>query len=255
MMFYFKKILSAWIIPPTSLIVVALIATFLIRRRPVLAKNIIIASLGLTLFLSFYPVTDLLMWKLQPSHVLSQKELENAQAIVVLGGGTYVNAPEYGSDTVSRFTLERVRYAVELQRLSHLPILVTGGSVYGQISDAREMQATIVHDFRGEVEWIEDHSRDTAENALYSASLLHVAGINHVILVSQAWHLKRAQQLFEKEGLTVYLGPTGFVTYPHSFLYMILPHSEALMMSCVALHEWLGIVVDRVFKGVKAYGE
>jgi uncharacterized SAM-binding protein YcdF (DUF218 family) len=247
-MFYLKKILSAWLIPPVSLIVIALIATCLINRWPRMAKKILIFSLGLLLILSFYPVTDLLMLKLQPDHVLTKGEMSQAQAIVILGGGTYVDAPEYGSDTVNRFTLERVRYAVALQRLTHLPILVTGGSVYGGNSDAKTMQASIIHDFRGQVEWVEDQSRDTAENALYSAGLLQVAGIHRIILVSQAWHLLRAKKLFEHEELTVFVGPTGFVTHPHSLLYLSLPHPTALMMSCIALHERLGILVDRIFK-------
>ncbi|MDE2423390.1 MAG: YdcF family protein [Betaproteobacteria bacterium] len=254
-MFYLKKIISAWLIPPTSLIVLALLAVLLIPRRPRLAKNILLFSLGLLLVLSFYPVTDLLMFKLQPDHVLTQSELNQAQAIVVLGGGTYVDAPEYGADTLNRYTLERVRYAVALQRLSHLPILVTGGSVYGGASDAKTMQASIIHDFSGQVQWLEDHSKDTSENALYSSALLHVAGVNRIILVSQAWHLKRAKSLFEQEGLTVFLGPTGYATHSHEIAYLLLPHSQALMMSCVALHEWAGILVNRIFKGVKDDGK
>ena len=39
-----------------------------------------------------------------------------AQAIVVLGGGTYFNVVEYGSDTVNRYSLERIRYAARLHQ-------------------------------------------------------------------------------------------------------------------------------------------
>ena len=50
------------------------------------------------------------------------------QAIVVLGGGFYPRAPEYGADTVSRRSLERVRYAAHLQKRMAKPILLAGGN-------------------------------------------------------------------------------------------------------------------------------
>ncbi|MBU3736829.1 MAG: YdcF family protein, partial [Methylobacterium sp.] len=47
-----------------------------------------------------------------------------AQAIVVLGGGIHANTPEYGGDTLKSQTLERLRYAARLHRLTGLPVLV-----------------------------------------------------------------------------------------------------------------------------------
>ena len=50
------------------------------------------------------------------------------QAIVVLGGGLYPRAVEYGADTVSRRSLERVRYAARLQKRMGKPISLAGGN-------------------------------------------------------------------------------------------------------------------------------
>ncbi len=46
---------------------------------------------------------------------------------MVLGGGRYRDAPEYGNDTVGEYTLVRLRYAAKLHRETGFPLLVTGG--------------------------------------------------------------------------------------------------------------------------------
>ena len=66
----------------------------------------------------------------------------NAAVIIVLGGGIYADAPEYAADTLSSSALPRLRYAAYLHHLTELPILVTGGRVYGVgVSEGELMQA------------------------------------------------------------------------------------------------------------------
>ena len=57
----------------------------------------------------------------------TSSDAADAEAIVILGGGTRRNAPEYGGDTLGRLTLERVRYGAQVAKLTALPVLVTGG--------------------------------------------------------------------------------------------------------------------------------
>ena len=54
----------------------------------------------------------------------------------------------------------------------------------------------------------ESRSRNTAENALYSARMLRAAGIGEVILISHRTHLLRARLLFRLAGIAV-VGGTG----------------------------------------------
>ena len=168
------------------------------------------------------------------------------QAIVILGGGNYPAAPEYGGDTVSHYTLERVRYGVHLQRRSGLPILVTGGAPFGGRPEGETMKEAIERDFHGQVKWVEAASRDTAENAAMSAAMLKAAGITRIALVSHGWHLPRAVELFEHQGLEVLPAPTSFATHAPSLFAQALPSASALEKSYMALHEWLGILVQRM---------
>ena len=195
------------------------------------------------------PVTgNFLLQSLETIPPISEVQLKHVQAIVVLGGGTNSQAPEFGNeDTVNRWTLQRLRYGAYLQQLTVQPILVTGGAPYGGRPEAAAMAETLQRDFHAKDIWIEDQSKDTAENATYSATILKERGIQRIALISQAWHLPRAIKLFEQEGLTVSPAPTGYTHEDNEPIIRWLPKASALDKSSIALKEYLG----RLFSGRK----
>ena len=193
-------------------------------------------------------VGDTLLRTLETEPPITAAGLARAQAIVVLGGGSYPSAPEYGGDTVSGATLERLRYAARLQRASGLPVLVTGGAPFGGRPEGVAMAQSLTEDFGVPVRWVESASRDTAENAAMSAALLKAAGVSRIALVSHSWHLPRAIELFERQGLAVIAAPTVFKSNPSPDVQSLLPSVGALDDSYVALHEWLGRLVQALHR-------
>ena len=248
---YAKKILSALVLPPIGLVLLALWGVLLVRRHPRTGNAIAVFGLASLALLALPPVGDALMQSLEQYPTVSAQALSRVQAIVILSGDGYYAAPEYGADTVGRWTLERVRYGVQLQRTTDLPILTSGGAPFGGKPGAIAMKEVIEREYHGHVKWAETASRDTAENAAYSAAILKKAGISRIALVTQAWHLPRAVALFEHQGLEVIPAPTGFTTSDPSLFFQALPSASALLDSSLALHEWLGILVQRM-RGVEA---
>ena len=239
-----KKGLTALLMPPFSLILLATLGLVLGRRRPRLGSWVAGLALFALASLSWPPVADALVGSLERHPPLSAQALAQAQAIVILGGGIYPDAPEYGGqDSVARPTLQRLQYAATLQRRSQLPVLVTGGAPEGGRPEGEVMQQVLEQQFGVPVRWVESASLDTAGNAALSAPLLRAAGVQRVALVSQAWHLPRAVALFEAQGFTVLPAPTGFRTRPPGAWKRYLPSAEALLASQTALHEWLGRLV------------
>ena len=172
------------------------------------------------------------------------------QAIVVLAGGRDPYAPEYGHDgTVNSDTLVRLRYAAFLYRRTHLPVLVSGGTVYdGGPPEAVLMSTTLEHDFSVPVRWVEGRSQDTLQNAEFSAKLLRAAHISDVYLVTQAWHMRRAVVAFHAVRMKVTAAPTGFtaVARMHPAFLSFLPSAYALEQSARAVHEYVGLAWYRV---------
>lgn len=241
LLLFFKKLLTALLMPPVSLVLLVALGLVLGRRRPRLGRWVAGLALLVLSALSWPPVAGGLMSSLERYPPLSAQALAQAQAIVVLGGGIYPDAPEYdGQDSVASPTLQRLLYAATLQRRSHLPVLVTGGAPEGGRPEGEVMQQVLEQQFGVPVRWVESASLDTVGNAALSAPLLRAAGIQRVALVSQVWHLPRAVALFEEQGFTVLPAPTGFRTRLPRAATWYLPSAEALLASQTALREWLG---------------
>lgn len=242
-MFLLKKLFSAWLLPPLGLLVLALLALLVFGRK---RSGALIAgvALVLALALSLPIVADRLSRPLEGTPV-SIAGLHEAQAIVILGGGVYYGAPEYGGDTVSRYSLERVRYGAVLAHKTKLPVLVTGGSVYGGRPEGELMKAVLEREFSVPVKWVETQACDTSENASLSAPLLKNAGVQRIALVTHAWHMPRATAAFEKYGLKVTPAPMGFTPQGTSLFESLLPSTGAFERSANAIHEWVGYLLQR----------
>ena len=245
MLFLLKKILSALILPPTSLILLALLGTYLSRKHPKFGRTLAALSLTTLLILSLPITGNALLHSLETAPPITEAQLKDIQAIVVIGGRKNPKAPEYGyQDTVNRWSLERVRYAAHLQRITNTPILASGGAPYGGKPEADIMAETLKQEFHAKTVWVENRSNDTAENAAYSASILKQHGISKIALVSQAWHLPRAMPFFQRQGLTVYPAPTGFSGENAEPFTQWLPKASALDKSSMAIREWIAIIVQ-----------
>lgn len=248
LLFLLKKIVSAFILPPISLILLAFFGLWISRKHPKAGRTLATLSLTILLILSLPVTGNALLQSLETTHPISDTQLKEIQAIVILGGGNNSQAPEFGhEDTVNRWTLQRLRYGAYLQQLTGKPILVAGGAPFGGRPEADAMTETLQRDFHAKDIWIEDQSKDTAENAANSAAILKEHGVQRVAVISQAWHLPRAIKLFEQQGLRVYPAPTGYTREENETIIRWLPKASALDKSSIALKEYLG----RIFSGSK----
>lgn len=239
--FLLKKIVSALILPPASLILLALAGLWLSKQHPKAGRALSTLSLVALLILSLPITGNALLQSLETTPPISDAQLKDIQAIVILGGGKNNEAPEFDNeDTVNRWTLQRLRYGAYLQEQTGKPILVTGGGLFGERPEADAMAETLQRDFHSKDIWIEDQSKDTAENAAYSAAVLKQHDVQRIAIISQAWHLPRAIKLFEQQDFTVYPAPTGYTHEDDEPIIRWLPKASALDKSSIALKEYLG---------------
>ena len=237
-MFLLKKFLAAWLLPPFGFVVVAVVLLCVFwRRKAAVALSVVL--LVLTLSLSLPIVANEVAGRLEIYPPISAADLASGQAIVILGGGTHRGAPEYGDDTLSKLSLERVRYGAMLARKSKLPVLITGGVVYGGKPEAAIMKTVLEKEFLLPVRWSDADSRNTAENASYSVRVLNVANIRRIVLVTHAWHMPRAKSLFEQQGIAVIPAPTGFAPRGVPMFELLLPSTGAFERSSACLREWV----------------
>jgi uncharacterized SAM-binding protein YcdF (DUF218 family) len=188
-------------------------------------------------------VGHFLLQTLEISRPICTDATTRADAIVVLGGGRRIDSAEYGGDTLNGISLERLRYAAQLYRSSGLPILVTGGKPSGgTLAEGRIMQHILQSEYGIPTRWVEDAALTTWDNARLSAQLLKPSGARHIVLVTHAWHLRRAIPLFEAQGLSVIPAGIQFSSTRIDSILDCLPTPAGLRDSTFALHEWLGIL-------------
>lgn len=240
-----KALLKAVVLPPGGPLLLAIAGLLLARRHPRVGRSIAAAGVATLFVLSMPIVAALLVRSLDASPPLDLEVAKGAQAVVILGGGTRRGAPEYGGDTLGRLTLERVRYGARVARQTGLPVLVSGGSVSGDETEAKLMREALANEYGVDVRWVEDRSRTTHENAVESAAILRAAGVRRVVLVAHSFDMPRATSEFASQGIETIAAPTGIVTLRVDSPLDFLPSVMGIEGSYYALYEMLANAVRR----------
>ncbi|MCP3672804.1 MAG: YdcF family protein [Gammaproteobacteria bacterium] len=241
------NILKNILLPPGGLLLLGVLSLALSGR--LFGKILLTLTLVSFYLLSTQFVATNLIAGLERHIFVTPEEITSskAEAILVLASGRYEDALEYGGgDTIKGMSLERARYAAWLQRRTELPILVAGGDLRDRgISEAKLISQVLKEEFGRKVLATEEKSKSTWENILLTRQLLESHGIKKVALVTHAWHMPRAMQMFQDSEIDAIAAPTifstGKLTVSRSQTQDWLPNSSAFRESHIALHEYLGI--------------
>ncbi|MFP4151621.1 MAG: YdcF family protein [Alkalispirochaeta sp.] len=192
--------------------------------------------------------------------------LRTVDAVVVLGGGIVDNPPSevliadirYGSTREDRTTRRRGALAAEaesrlvygyrLARTLGVPIVVTGGRVMRDEtvpSEAETARLLLVElGFPSEEILIEDESRTTGENAIYTRERF---GFDEVAVVTSAYHMRRALFAFDAAGLTAVPAPAPYRTDEEPLRPIdFLPSASAFYGNSIWLRERVGLAWYRI---------
>ena len=242
MYFTLKAILRSLLLPPASALIIGLLGALLLRRWRRLGLTLLIGSVVSLWLLSTPLVADALLQWVERFPALDLSQPTRAQAIVVIGGGGVRRfAPEYQASAPEDILLERLSYTAFVARRSGLPVLVSGAS-----NEAPVMRESLDRDFGVPVRWVEAGSRDTFQNARFSAQILQAEGINRIILVTMSTHMYRAVQEFADAGFEVTPAPSGVFRPRARGVMRIVPTPGSLAASNSAVYEMLGEPMRRL---------
>ena len=132
-------------------------------------------------------------------------------------------------------------YGAYVARTTGLPVLVSGTP-----NETTAMRVTLARDFGVSTRWIEGESRDTYENARFSAVLLRTTGIKRIILITSSTHLYRAAQEYREAGFDVVPAPAGVWAPREDRVFRWLPQPDPLLRSHLALYELIGEPMRRL---------
>lgn len=253
-MFVFLSKLIPIFLYPLSLAAILLAGAVFLRKGK-WQKRLLIAGVVLIWLGGNGWVTGALLKSLEWQY-LPSAEMPEAQAIVILGGGTHpAMYPRPGPEVDEAG--DRMIYGARLYREGKAPIvMVTGGRLPWSLATGEASQEMVdLLTFMGVPEDAilqESESVNTYENGVFTKEILEPMGINRILLVTSAMHMPRSVAIFEKLGFEVIPAPTDFVIteFPKdlplsqiwpNYLFSIFPTADNLNKTALALKEYIGI--------------
>jgi len=273
-----RNLIAQLLMPPGIWLWLILLPLFLLKKRELLQKALILFGVLMIWFTSTNYLAlqltnalgSIITWSapldlnvLENKHNVNQGAKQNGvinsskpgaeQAIVILGGGRRSGAieyPQYQDQNIEARAMERVRYGVTLSQATHLPILLTGGAPdatsSNELTEAELTQIVLNNEFQVQARWLEKQSKTTEENAALSAKLLKQEGVTHIYLVTHFWHMPRAQAVFKKHGLKITPAPMGFYQKDQFHPLDFYPSSAGIERIRFIWSEALGLIWYRI---------
>jgi uncharacterized SAM-binding protein YcdF (DUF218 family) len=249
-MFFLSKLIPVFLYPIGLAILVLLVACVLLFRRRAEAAFLILLCIAGLWLASTGKVSSALLSPLEfRADGQEARNPPQAGAIVVLGGSVAEKWPP-GTGVRPDRAFGRLYRGIRLFREGKAELLVFSGGVLPWMEEAgyppeSELMWVLAHQqgIGSEDVLLESRSRNTHENALYTAQLLRKRDIRKVLLVTSARHMVRAMACFREQGLRPVPAPTDYLTDPRGSRTVLdyLPDARHLYYTTLALKEYLGL--------------
>jgi uncharacterized SAM-binding protein YcdF (DUF218 family) len=250
------KLLSLLVYPLTQVFLLQLLALLTLwwgRRRAALL--ILVVGVAWFYLVSTEVFGAWLMQNLERSYPpVAAQALPEADVIVLLGGGVHSRKSPQVLGDLNRWS-DRLLFAAALYKAGKAPaILLSGGGPEGRPTESElSRDILLVMGVPPESMVLEETSRDTHGNAVYTAPLIQQHGWERVLLVTSAFHMRRAVALFAARGIAVIPAPTDHFISHHAEqeddeleVLAWLPTLKGLLVTHYALHELVGFTVYRL---------
>lgn len=252
MFFLLSKTLDI-VLTPYAWIAILLVAAIPWRRRSLRRwrRRRALGVVGTVLLYAFSiePVANAIQWSMERDTPSSYRPDVTYDAVILLGGVTDERVMAVTGQPAYNDNVERLTVTHRLLREGHAKVAILSGAAIDpsleRYGEARVMgdqlsywgieEARIV---------IEDRARNTRENAVYSAEIVRARGYQRVLMVTSAFHLRRATECFNAVDLPV--DTLGVDYRAHDRTKSWLPRAQALATSSVLIRELFGRVIYRL---------
>ncbi|MFA7575239.1 MAG: YdcF family protein [Arcobacteraceae bacterium] len=252
----FRKIIMQLLFPPGGIILSILLigVLFLCNKKKLATILMLFLMIFLYLLSSWFgeyiflrPLED--DYGFLQENTMEDMNLANPVLVVLSGGITEESLS--GKAEIGEITLARLYGAYLIYNRSKYPIWVTGGILFNHkdaTSSATIMKQVLINlGVPFDNVFIEEKSRTTYENAIFTIEEIKKQGYKEIILVTSALHMRRSVQSFEDDQLTIIPAPVNYLfENKNPGILSILPNRESWEHNLRALHEWIGLLYYRI---------
>lgn len=249
MFFILSKVLL-FLTSPTVWIASLLILSVFLKRSSCKRKVRLISVLLMLIFSNRFLLNETLkLWEEQPL-VLEQDS--TYQIGIVLGGMSNYN------EKINRIAFrnggDRLFQALSLYYQGKIKkILISGGS--GRVLSQKLKEADFIRQYLSELQFpeqdliIENQSKNTRENALFSKKILESLNLNeNYLLITSSFHMRRAKACFTRVGINAEIYPTDWFAHYEAYSpdLIIVPSASALQGWEMLIHEIIGYITYKL---------
>lgn len=221
-----------------------------------MGKKIMIAGIITILFFSNQFIANLTMnaWEAEMKPIA---DLPNYEMGIVLTGMTNLSKTVYDR-TLFNKGADRATHALQLYKMGKIKkLLITGGQGINPTNPNKE--AELIRDFwvmAGVPEediLVENLAKNTYQNAIFSKNLLSEIGHDwnsneKFLLITSAFHMKRAKACFDKAAIPTDTFPVDYYgeDMQWSIPELLYPNPNALLLWHKLFKEWIGLITYKV---------
>ncbi len=248
MFFLFSKLLDVLLSPYTwaLLLVVASVPWRVRLRSPRDARRRRLCGalgVGILLLAAMPPVGNALLWNLERSATPTYDDAVTYDAVILLGGVVEERAMKSSGQIAFNDNVERLIVTHRLVRDGKARVVIVSG-----LSPEADVLAQQLEDWGLPKERIvlETRARNTRENAVFSQQIARDRGYARVLVVTSAFHMRRAAECFAAVGMKV---DTMSVDYRASDSVPFgewLPRAGSLALTSMVIREMAGRWIYRV---------
>ena len=187
--------------------------------------------------------SDWLIWSLERDYRRPQIEQLSGDVAIVLGGATQPVRRHRRTAEVNDAG-DRLIMAADLYNLGTVPkILITGGRTSSSIPESVTMARILMKlGVPQEDILLEKEALNTEQNVGFAKEIIEEHGFEQVVLVTSAFHMRRASLQFQAQGIEHLPVATDFRMNTLRFFWLtdIFPEAKNLSKTTRAIKEYLG---------------
>ena len=253
MFFVLSKVLGFFTVPSNAVAVICTLGVILLlasRRRA--GASLLALGVVLLLLFGYSPAGNVLLLMLSERFPAWQFDGREPDGIIVLGGPIDSEASAARNALETDSSAERLLAMLELaRRFPKARIVFSGGSgnlVLNSVAEA-PLAGQLLARFGVAPDRVvlEDKSRTTEENAVFTRKLVSPKPGERWLLVTSAFHMPRSIGTFRRAGFDVEAYPVDWRT--RGWIDATMPFdklSAGLARMDVAVHEWTGLLAYRL---------
>ena len=249
MFFYLSKIFWIFFNPINILVILLIIGIFFQLINKKIYKKIYLINLILFILIVFLPTGTYMLWKLESKYPKPKIMNNKIDGILILGAGidefkTYQHQQVILNDRIERIT----ESAKLIKKFPNAKIIFSGGN--GTFSkpkiEASELAKNFYKQMGVKTDKIifENKSRNTYENLVFSKSFINNTKEEKWLLVTSAYHMKRAISVAKKLNLDFIPYPVDFMlnkNFNWKFWYHKIYFLNNMKDFQLASHEYIGL--------------